>query len=93
MDTHFNFHFANAYDDPVTGEVGQDEEAHGGRRDGGDGRLKGGVCGGWSQVVFDTVRVPKLFLTDNQGRDGKPVWEVVDYEREVSRQAGRYRQQ
>lgn len=55
--------------------------------------LKGGVCGGWSQVVFDTVRVPKLFLTDNQGRDGKPVWEVVDYEREVSRHAGRHRQQ
>jgi hypothetical protein len=34
-------------------------------------------------VVFDTVRVPKLFLTDNEGVDGKPVWEVVDYEKDV----------
>lgn len=34
-------------------------------------------------MVFDTVRVPKLFLTNNEGVDGKPVWEVVDYEKDV----------
>jgi hypothetical protein len=36
------------------------------------------------QVIFDTVRIPKLLLTDEEGKDGVPVWESVNYETDVS---------
>jgi carotenoid cleavage dioxygenase-like enzyme len=34
-------------------------------------------------VVVDTVRIPKLFLTDQSGTSDMPVWEKVDYELQV----------